>query len=111
MTIVHGTPVSGLAVDDETRCAHYRTSRDVVALRFGCCESYYACHACHDAVADHDARVWPRSRFDEPAVLCGSCGETMTPETYFDAGHACPACDSPFNPGCLAHRDRYFESR
>lgn len=110
MTRVHGTEVSGVAVDAEARCAHYDSERDVVALRFGCCDSYYACYRCHEATATHESAVWPRSRFDEPAVLCGACGETLTPPAYFDADHECPRCGADFNPGCVAHRDRYFEA-
>ncbi|ELZ08646.1 zinc finger CHY domain protein [Halovivax asiaticus JCM 14624] len=110
MKSVHGVPVCGVDLDAETRCAHYDSDRDVVALRFGCCDSYYACHACHEAVTDHEAQVWPRSRFDEAAVLCGVCGATLTPGAYFDAANRCPACDAAFNPGCRAHRDRYFET-
>jgi len=102
-------PLRGVAVDPETRCAHWDDPVDVVALRFGCCETYYPCDACHDAAADHEAVPWPRERFDEPAVLCGVCGTTLTATAYLDGDDACPACGAPFNPGCRAHRDRYFE--
>ncbi|ELZ42735.1 zinc finger CHY domain protein [Halorubrum saccharovorum DSM 1137] len=132
-------PLRGVAVDPETRCAHWDSAVDVVALRFGCCETYYPCDACHDAATDHEAEPWPRDRFDEAAVLCGACGATLTAREYLDgdsegqspsgnrappddgeaqraAGSrerpdddACPRCDAAFNPGCRAHRDRYFE--
>ncbi|ESP88814.1 CHY zinc finger protein [Candidatus Halobonum tyrrellensis] len=106
---VRGVEVRGVDVGPETRCAHYAGERDVIALRFGCCERYYPCFACHEAVADHDAEPWPRARSDEPAVLCGVCGATLTVDAYLDAGFVCPACDAAFNPGCAAHHDRYFE--
>nr|WP_321168892.1 CHY zinc finger protein [Halorubrum sp. CBA1125] len=96
-------------MDPETRCAHWDAPVDVVALRFGCCESYAPCFACHLAVADHEPDPWPRDRFDEPAVLCGVCGETLTARAYLDGDDACPHCGAAFNPGCRAHRDRYFE--
>lgn len=140
-------PLRGVDVDPETRCAHWDAPVDVVALRFGCCEAYYPCDACHDAVTDHEPEPWPRARFDEPAVLCGGCGATLTATAYLDgAGEAqrasgsegqspsgnraspgdgeaqsasssrakpdddaCPECGAAFNPGCRAHRDRYFE--
>jgi len=70
---------------------------------------FYPCHACHDAVADHDAERWPRSSFDAPAILCGACGTVLSVETYLDAEHACPDCGHAFNPGCAAHADRYFD--
>ncbi|TKX85065.1 hypothetical protein EXE43_15570 [Halorubrum sp. SS5] len=102
-------PLRGIDVDPETRCAHWDDPVDVIALRFGCCETYYPCDACHDAAADHAAVPWPRDRFDEPAVLCGACGTTLTAREYLDADDACPSCDADFNPGCRKHRDRYFE--
>jgi uncharacterized CHY-type Zn-finger protein len=102
-------PLRGVAVDPETRCAHWDDPVDVVALRFGCCETYYPCDACHDAAADHEAVPWPRERFDEPAVLCGACGATLAAREYLDGDDACPACGAAFNPGCRKHRDRYFE--
>jgi uncharacterized CHY-type Zn-finger protein len=101
--------VRGVDVGPRTRCAHDDTERDVIALRLGCCEAFVPCHACHEAVADHGARPWPRDRFDEPAVLCGVCGTALTVRAYLDADHECPACGAAFNPGCAAHDDRYFE--
>ncbi|ELZ41897.1 zinc finger CHY domain protein [Halorubrum californiense DSM 19288] len=119
-----GVPLRGIDVDPETRCAHWDDPVDVVALRFGCCETYYPCDACHDAATDHEAVPWPRERFDEPAVLCGGCGTTLTARAYLDCDSeaqgasgsrtqsgddTCPACGAAFNPGCRKHRDRYFE--
>jgi uncharacterized CHY-type Zn-finger protein len=124
-------PLRGVAVDPETRCAHWDSAVDVIALRFGCCEAYYPCDACHDAATDHAAEPWPRDRFDESAVLCGACGATLTARAYLDGDgetqrasgegqrpsgnraapddDACPRCGADFNPGCRRHRDRYFE--
>lgn len=102
--------VRGVAVDPETRCAHFDTAVDVIALRFGCCGAYYPCFECHAAVTDHEPAVWPSDRFDEPAVLCGVCHETITARQYLDDGSHCPHCGAGFNPGCRAHRDRYFAS-
>jgi uncharacterized CHY-type Zn-finger protein len=101
--------VHGVGVGPETRCAHYGSERDVITLQFGCCERFYPCHACHDAVADHGAEPWPRERFDESAVLCGVCGTALTATTYLSADHECPSCGVAFNPDCEAHHDRYFE--
>ncbi len=102
-------PLRGVAVDSETRCAHWDSPVDVVALRFGCCETYYPCFECHAAVSDHDPVVWPRPRFDEPAVLCGVCRETLTAQAYLDSDDSCPHCGAEFNPGCRRHRHLYFE--
>jgi uncharacterized CHY-type Zn-finger protein len=82
-------PLRGVAVDSETRCEHWDSPVDVVALRFGCCETYYPCFECHAALSDHEADVWPRSRFDDPAVLCGVCRETLTARTYLEGGDNC----------------------
>jgi uncharacterized CHY-type Zn-finger protein len=101
-------PVHGVELDAETRCAHYRTDRDVVALRFGCCGEYYACHACHEELADHAAEPWPTARRDEPSVYCGACGTAMPAAEYLGAD-ACPACGAAFNPGCADHYHYYFE--
>ncbi|MFB6252408.1 MAG: CHY zinc finger protein [Halobellus sp.] len=103
-------PLVGVAVDPETRCAHWDDPVDVVALRFGCCEAFSPCHACHAAATDHDPEPWPRERFDESAVLCGVCGATLSARTYLDGDGACPECGAAFNPGCRRHRNRYFES-
>ena len=102
-------PLRGVGVDAETRCAHYDGPTDVVALRAGCCDTYHPCHLCHDETEGHPAQPWPRSRFDEPAVLCGACGATHAAPVYLASGRACPACGAPFNPGCAQHYDLYFE--
>lgn len=106
---VHGVAVRGRDVGPETRCAHYRGERDVIAVRFRCCDAYYPCYECHEAVADHPPEPWPRASFDEPAVLCGRCGATLTVAAYLDCGFRCPDCGAAFNPGCANHYDRYFE--
>ncbi|MFT4882227.1 MAG: putative CHY-type Zn-finger protein [Natronomonas sp.] len=101
--------VHGVAVGPETRCAHYQTERDVIALRFGCCARFYPCLSCHGGVADHEPEPWPRARFEEPAVLCGVCGSGLSARAYLNADHTCPACGVAFNPGCADHYDQYFE--
>jgi uncharacterized CHY-type Zn-finger protein len=101
--------VHGVGVDPETRCVHYGTERDVIAIEFYCCREFYPCHACHHESAGHEPRVWPRSRFDAAAVLCGACGNTVSIRSYLEADDACPACGHDLNPGCVAHADRYFD--
>lgn len=100
--------VYGRTVDDETRCVHYATPLDVVALKFGCCERYYPCFMCHDEMADHQRQPWPRARLHEPAVLCGVCRTELVVEQYMSA-EQCPACRAAFNPGCSLHYEIYFE--
>ncbi|KTG09091.1 hypothetical protein AUR64_14935 [Haloprofundus marisrubri] len=103
-------PLRGVDVDGETRCDHYHTDRDVIAIQFPCCGVYYPCFECHRAIANHEAIQWPRDRFDEPAILCGVCGERLSVETYLDSGYSCPACDAEFNPGCRTHAHLYFDT-
>jgi len=102
-------PLRGVDVDPETRCAHYDGRVDVIALRCAACLAYYPCAACHDAVCSHPLEPWPRERVDDPAVLCGVCDRTITALAYLDGDDRCPHCGAAFNPGCRAHRDRYFE--
>ena len=106
---VDGTEVVGVGVDPETRCAHYATERDVLAIAFRCCGAFYPCFECHAAVADHEADVWPASVFDHRALLCGACGHRFPIEAYLDSPGTCPDCETAFNPGCVDHHGRYFE--
>lgn len=102
--------VGGTGVDQQTRCAHWSSEVDVVAIRFCCCGAFYACHTCHQEAADHPAEVWPRDRFDEQAILCGVCGSTLSIADYLTVT-ACPSCAAPFNPRCALHAHLYFEVR
>ena len=99
--------IVGCDVDAQTRCVHYHTDRDVIAIKFACCETYYPCFQCHDACADHDAERWAPEQFDEPAVLCGVCGAELTIQQYLDCDNECPNCEAAFNPGCRDHLERY----
>lgn len=100
--------VRGVDVDPLTRCAHYAADRDVLAIAFACCGTFYPCFRCHAAIAGHDATVWPQEGWDGEALLCGACGSTFAIGTYLDDPLSCPACDAAFNPGCRDHHDRYF---
>ena len=101
-------PVHGLDLDPQTRCAHWHSPLDIIALKMACCGTYYACRECHDALADHPAQVWPEDAFDTPAILCGACGTELSIATYLACDNRCPACGSGFNPGCAKHRHLYF---
>jgi uncharacterized CHY-type Zn-finger protein len=100
--------VLGSTVDDQTRCTHYRTALDVVAIRFWCCQEYYPCHLCHAESAGHPAVPWPAAERDAAAVLCGVCAHELTVREYRDAD-GCPRCGARFNPGCRLHASLYFE--
>lgn len=100
--------VHGAVVDDMTRCVHYRSAVDIVAIRFACCGEYYPCHLCHAEAAGHAARQWGVGERGEKAVLCGACGTELTIAAYLVAT-GCPACGSAFNPECALHAPLYFE--
>ena len=74
--LIHGIPVRGVNVDSHTGCAHYRSRLDIIAIKFKCCHTYYACYYCHEAEAGHPAQVWKSHEFDKKAILCGACGKS-----------------------------------
>lgn len=101
--------VYGNTIDEQTRCVHYGTATDVIAIKFFCCRRYYPCHLCHEQSEIHTARQWPVADHDQKAILCGVCSTELSINSYL-AVHACPSCTAPFNDGCRAHRHLYFES-
>lgn len=101
--------VHGVTLDTETRCAHYHSRLDIIAIKMRCCATYYACRECHDQLAGHAAEVWPIDEWDQAAVLCGACGAEMTVREYLGCADQCPSCGAPFNPGCRNHHHLYFE--
>ena len=107
--LVKGKRVLGIKVDDETRCSHYQTERDIIAIKFKCCDTYYPCHLCHEEVADHPVILWGATERSEKAIMCGKCGTELTIETYMGSGSICPTCQSEFNPGCERHHHLYFK--
>ena len=102
--------VAGIDLDAQTRCAHWRTPLDIVAIKMKCCGVYYACKDCHDALAGHPIAVWPRGEWDERAILCGACGTQLSIRRYLEGANECPACRALFNPGCRHHHHFYFET-
>lgn len=105
---VFGVDVLGVELDAQTGCAHYRSSRDVIAIKIACCGEYYACKDCHEAVAGHAIEVWPRTAWDTHAVLCGVCGWELGIREYMECGNECPRCKATFNPRCRNHYHFYF---
>ncbi|ROV91031.1 hypothetical protein VSDG_07677 [Cytospora chrysosperma] len=106
---LQGPPVHGLDVSSLTQCAHWNSERDIIAIKHKCCDQYYACISCHDALAHHPPQVWPQHERHTKAVLCGSCRAELTIEEYLSCGNMCPRCGVAFNPGCSKHYDLYFE--
>jgi uncharacterized CHY-type Zn-finger protein len=102
-------PLRGVEVGPATRCAHYHGERDVIALRFACCDVFYPCYRCHAACAEHAPERWGPGQLNTPGVLCGACSTVLSLQSYLDADHECPACGAAFNPGCARHHDRYVQ--
>ncbi len=103
--------VHGLDLDPETRCKHWHSTLDIVAIRMKCCGLYYACKDCHEALAGHDIETWPEADWSAKAVLCGACGNEMSIREYLSRNDVCPSCSAPFNPGCRHHRRFYFADK
>ena len=101
--------MKGKIVDNYTRCIHYRSDLDVIAIKFKCCNEYYPCYECHEEESDHEYKVWNKNEFDAKAVLCGVCKNEMTIREYLASGNKCPYCEAAFNPGCSKHYHLYFE--
>ncbi|WP_375418307.1 CHY zinc finger protein [uncultured Hymenobacter sp.] len=99
----------GVGVNERTQCAHYHSERDIIAIRFKCCGTFYACIQCHHETAGHAPVVWPQAAFDTEAILCGNCQTTLTIAEYLACQNTCPHCRAAFNPGCANHYPLYFE--
>jgi uncharacterized CHY-type Zn-finger protein len=112
--------IHGQVIDAQTRCIHWKSKRDVVALQFYCCRKFYPCSTCHDEEVDsecgrHEVKRWPRDYWGQEAILCGSCKCLMSIWTYIglyesDGETRCPSCSAEFNPGCRGHLGIYFEA-
>jgi|SRR4051812_21141744 uncharacterized CHY-type Zn-finger protein len=103
--------VLGISVNAQTGCAHYHSDRDIVAIRFKCCDAFYACIRCHEQLADHPALTWGRNEREKMAVLCGACRQALSIREYLGCAEQCPRCGAAFNPGCAKHHHFYFDTR
>lgn len=105
-----GPKVHGIDITPLTQCAHWHSEKDIIAIKHKCCGAYYACISCHEALAAHEPRVWPRGEWSTKAVLCGRCRMELTIREYLGSGSMCPGCSAAFNPGCALHYELYFEA-
>jgi uncharacterized CHY-type Zn-finger protein len=101
--------VYGETIDDQTRCVHYGTAEDVIAIKFRCCGRYYPCHLCHEHAETHEAVRWAVAERRQNAVLCGVCSTELSIDDYL-AVDRCPHCQARFNEGCRLHSHLYFEA-
>ena len=96
------SPVSSMfsMLSEKTRCEHWHSALDILALKAACCNRFYACHSCHSACEEHDWLPWPAdTSLDMMGLLCGACSKTFSLKQYLSGSSKCPHCDSPFNPG------------
>lgn len=100
--------VYGHIVDHQTRCKHYAGAKDIIAIRFKCCNKYYPCYKCHNEFEDHPISTWKKSEYNERAILCGICKTEHSVSLYLDEGK-CIHCHSEFNENCNKHYHLYFE--
>ncbi|WDF05214.1 CHY zinc finger protein [Shouchella hunanensis] len=100
--------VKGRVIDTETRCVHYSTVVDVVAIQFACCHDFYPCYKCHDEAVEHVRTQWSKTAFEQQAIMCGVCKELLTIHQYLNADQ-CPHCYVAFNPNCSLHNHLYFD--
>lgn len=99
--------IYGRTVDWESRCIHYHTKEDIIAIKFACCNRYYPCYKCHAECEDHPVIRWENDAFSEKAIVCGVCRTEHTIHEYLKAGN-CKTCGSQFNEGCRYHHHLYF---
>ena len=107
--LIHNVKIIGTNVDAQTRCAHYKSEPDIIAIKFKCCGDWFPCFECHAESADHLSKVWKLDEFETKAILCGNCGYQLTISEYFKCDSICPQCRAGFNPKCANHYHLYFE--
>lgn len=96
----------GLRRHGESRCAHWNSELDVLAIQAPCCQKFYACASCHDACENHSFNPWPSSTsLEQNALLCGVCRHSYSIREYINGTESpsCPACGASMNPGCKLH--------
>jgi uncharacterized CHY-type Zn-finger protein len=99
---IRGINIFGKPVDQQTRCQHWHSDLDIIAIKFHCCERYFPCFSCHGETADHAPTVWPKAEFDTKAILCGVCGTELSISDYQNSNNTCPNCSK--------HYHLYFET-
>lgn len=101
--------VFGKIIDENTRCEHYHSELDIIAIKFKCCDKYYPCYQCHEETAGHAAQTWSKTEWEMKAIFCGNCKTELTINEYMRSGNKCPNCKSLFNPNCSRHYHLYFQ--
>lgn len=100
-------PIFGDLLDAETRCLHYHSTKDIIALKCFTCRRYYPCYQCHATYETHAYEPYPSWLGDE-VVFCGACQTGLTIAAYRQGDGFCSNCSAAFNPGCKLHEHIYF---
>ncbi|MFD1334775.1 CHY zinc finger protein [Oceanobacillus iheyensis] len=100
--------VYGKVVDDQSRCEHYHSEKDIISIKFKCCNTYYPCYKCHQECENHEIERWQKEDFDEKAILCGACQTELTINEYMNVS-SCKNCHASFNGNCQLHYHLYFD--
>ncbi len=88
--------VYGSFIDKDTRCKHYYSPSDIMAIKFKCCNKYYPCYKCHNEHKSHPIQRWAEDEFDEKAIMCQY---EMSIYDYM-MFERCPPCGAQFNSRC-----------
>ena len=110
--------IKGCLVDEFSRCEHWHSEIDVIALKFKCCPTvYYPCYSCHEETTPADHKVEKYDLVvdkDKNLVICGMCKTEMTFDKYRNTEEdgilKCYNCKAHFNPGCKLHYKIYFDN-
>lgn len=102
--------VLGQVIDNHTRCIHYHSQLDIIAIKFSCCQDYYPCYQCHLESTNHEIVRWKQHQLTkELVIVCGGCWKELTFLEYTSNDNKCMYCRASFNPKCQLHYDIYFD--
>ena len=74
----------------ESRCKHYHSKLDVLALESSCCNKFYSCVKCHDEMENHAMIPWDSdTSLNRHALLCGVCEKTFSIRTWDMYNYIC----------------------
>ncbi|MCU9594551.1 CHY zinc finger protein [Caldibacillus thermolactis] len=99
--------IYGYTIDKAGRCQHYHSKKDIISIKFKCCNKYYPCYKCHVECEDHPIQSWKKEEYEELAILCGICKKELTINEYLN-NDKCIYCHALFNPKCSSHYHIYF---
>ena len=86
LTVVHseirGINIYGKPVDQQTRCQHWHSDLDIIAIKIHCCAKNYPCFSCHEETADHSPSVSHTDVNNNTIFPCGFVSKLMSTAYY-----------------------------